>query len=92
MKKYGKPAVILGVVLFAAGLVILEHSGIGILVILMGIASMVAGSAMLMAVKGEINTNYFDSGRKYPTSMTVSKEKLPTETQNIWEQMEQKQD
>ena len=91
MKKYGIPGLIVGFVLFVAGLVLLEHSSAGILVLIAGIGTMIFGSVLLMAVSGKQRVSYFHNGRHYHTTQASEKVTVQARTENIWDQVEQKQ-
>ena len=65
MKKGGIVILIVGLALFAAGLVIMGHSGAGILLLIAGIGAMIFGSVLLMGLSGSMKAHYFDNGRTH---------------------------
>ncbi len=81
MKKAGIPLLIVGVVLFIAGFVLLAKSGIGILVMIAGIASMIFGSVALMGISGRMKSDYYDNGVTRCTDESVPKYPLEQEKQ-----------
>ena len=92
MIKKWLPTLIFGFILFVVGLVVLEKSGWGVLMMLAGIAVMIFGSVLTMAASGRQKTSYFDNGRLSATDKASDKESVEIRSGNVWDQLEQKQD
>ena len=93
MKNQKVLGLIVGFVLFVTGVVLLgSHAGIGLLLLILGIAGMIVGSVSLMVRSGKIRTNYFDNGHTFATDQASAKINLPPEAERIQDQIEQKQD
>ena len=80
MRRKCIPLIIIGLALFVAGLIVMEHSGIGILLMLAGIAAMIFGSVLMMGITGKLRTNYFDNGVTFATDQPSVKEKMTPES------------
>ena len=92
MIKKWLPTLIFGFVMFVAGLVVLEKSGWGVVLILAGIGVMIFGSVLTMAASGRQKSSYFDNGRLSATNKASDKEAVEIRSENVWDQLEKKQD
>ena len=92
MKKRGIPALITGLVIVIAGVVVLGYNNIGVLLIVAGIISLILGSVMLMFVSGQNKSLYFDKGLTHSTDTPSQKEPWNAPSDNPWDQIEQKRE